>query len=346
MTQQHGPVLSETKMNLPAKPLRKRRTLEEMQALAVARGGRCLSDHYVNTATHLEWECAMGHRWRATPASVIQHSSWCRVCASKEPRRSRITMDDMQARARVHGGRCLSDAYNGAHTPLEWECAKGHRWFARPRKVKEGVWCPACTVLGRPRLLLANFQHLADERGGRCLSEEYGGYRAPLEFECAAGHRWTTTANSVCSGNWCPQCYRELWYDSIDEMRALAASHGGECLSQTYENSYQPLRWRCAQGHEWDAPAQSTKRHWCRQCFHERRKLGIERMREIAASHGGRCLSDVYVTSEHRLQWECRMGHVWSTTPQIVQAGHWCPLCANLAQSKKRTSRRKFDFEG
>jgi hypothetical protein len=333
-------------MNQSNKRSRVRHTIEEMQALAASRGGRCLSAQYVDTRTHLEWECAKGHRWWATPASVKNQSSWCGICAKKKPRSLRITIDDMQTRAGVRGGRCLSEAYKGARTPLEWECAAGHRWFAQPKKVKDGVWCPACTVRGRPRLLLADIQRLAGDRGGRCLSGEYTGYQAPLEFECAADHRWITTANSICSGSWCPQCYRELWYGSIDEMRALAASHGGECLSQTYENSYRPLRWRCARGHEWDAPAQSVTRHWCRPCFHEGRKLGIERMHEVAASRGGRCLSDIYVTSEHPLQWECRLGHVWSTTPQIVQAGHWCPLCANLAQSRKRTSRRKYDFEG
>ncbi|WP_134170909.1 hypothetical protein [Paraburkholderia caballeronis] len=320
-------------------------TIEKMQAVAAERGGRCLSVQYVNSITALEWECAHGHRWSAIPGSVVR-GSWCGTCARKKPRRLRITLDDMQVRAEAHGGRCLSEAYQGARTPLEWACAEGHRWFAMPSRIKEGQWCPACTVRGRPRLLLADIQRMAEARGGRCLSGEYTGNHAPLQFECATGHRWLASASSLHRGSWCPWCYQGLWYDTIDEMHALAASHGGECLSGKYENTYQPLRWRCANGHEWDAPAHTVKRHWCKRCFHERRRLGIDRMREIAASHGGRCLSEVYLSIRHSLQWECRWGHVWSTKPAIVLGGHWCPLCANLAQSKKRSKRLKYDFEG
>lgn len=47
------------------KRTRERHTLEEMRALAAARGGRCLSTEYVNTSTHLLWECANGHQWKA-----------------------------------------------------------------------------------------------------------------------------------------------------------------------------------------------------------------------------------------------------------------------------------------
>jgi hypothetical protein len=129
-------------------------------------------------------------------------------------------------------------------------------------------------------------------------------------------------------------------------MRSLALRHGGECLSDSYENQFQPLRWRCAKGHEWTSPAIVAKRHWCMRCYRERRKHGIEKMREIAIPNGGRCLSDVYVSTHHPLEWECRLGRVWSTKPLLVLRGCWCPLWANLDRSKKALKRVKWDFEG
>ncbi len=95
---------------------------------------------------------------------------------------------------------------------------------------------------------------IAAARGGRCLSAEYVTDTA-LEWECAEGHRWFASAGNVKKGTWCRQCYDERRSNTISAMRALAASHGGECLSQAYENQSQPLRWRCANGHEW------TSRH-------------------------------------------------------------------------------------
>ncbi|SAL32159.1 hypothetical protein AWB73_02846 [Caballeronia turbans] len=168
----------------------------------------------------------------------------------------------------------------------------------------------------------------------------------PLLFECAAGHRWHTAYKYIQGGSWCWQCYCERSRDGIDKMRALAESHGGKCLSETYENQMQPLRWRCKQGHEWESPAIVAKQHWCMRCYRERRRLGIEKMHELAASRGGRCLSEVYVSTFHPLQWECHLGHRWTAQPQGLLRGSWCPLCANLARSKKHVKRRKYDFEG
>lgn len=56
-----------------------RLTLEEMRKLAAARGGKCLSDKYINAHSKLLWECAHGHRWKSEPCSV-QAGKWCRKC--------------------------------------------------------------------------------------------------------------------------------------------------------------------------------------------------------------------------------------------------------------------------
>lgn len=257
-----------------------------------------------------------------------------------------LTIEAMQAIATARGGRCLSDKYVNNHTPLEWECAEGHRWFALPSNVKKhGSWCNACAVQNR-RLSLDDVQRAVAVHGGRCLSSEYINDLTPLEFECATGHRWQTTFRYIRIGRWCWNCRHEESRDTIEMMRALAAEHGGECLSERYENQRLPLRWRCAKGHEWTSLPTTAKKHWCMRCYRERRRLGIEMMREIAASRDGHCRSEVYVTTRHPLTWECRLGHVWSTRPASVLRGHWCPLCANLERSRNMSKRLKWDFEG
>lgn len=59
---------------------RVKNSLEEMQEIARSRGGKCLSEKYINIITKLEWECAEGHRWWATPNNVIKLNSWCAKC--------------------------------------------------------------------------------------------------------------------------------------------------------------------------------------------------------------------------------------------------------------------------
>ncbi len=115
--------------------------IEKMRDLARARGGRCLSQEYVNSNTRLEWECEQGHRWRAVPRTVSA-GSWCPICA----RNQRLTLEEFQTLARRRGGKCLSSEYKNKETKLRWRCSLGHDWFAKPGDVKKGSWCRKCAI--------------------------------------------------------------------------------------------------------------------------------------------------------------------------------------------------------
>jgi hypothetical protein len=58
-----------------------------MRAIAKNRGGKCLSEDYINNHTKLKWQCAEGHTWLATPRDVVR-KTWCPQCANK--RKGRI----------------------------------------------------------------------------------------------------------------------------------------------------------------------------------------------------------------------------------------------------------------
>jgi hypothetical protein len=63
-----------------------RLSIEEMQALAGSRGGKCLSKRYVNNRTPLKWRCAKGHVWKASPNMIKpsgygERGTWCPTCA-------------------------------------------------------------------------------------------------------------------------------------------------------------------------------------------------------------------------------------------------------------------------
>jgi hypothetical protein len=189
-----------------------RLTLDEMKGIAVARGGLCLSDEYVNSSTHLLWQCEEGHQWRATPNSV-KKGSWCRLCwAQKQARVGGLSLPAMQALAASRGGLCLSDEYVNHDTHLLWQCVKGHRWTTTPRTVKTGRWCPVCWAERRGtvrRLDLPAMRALAASRGGLCLSDEYVNSSTHLLWQCEEGHQWRAIPSSVRSGTWCPACWSE-----------------------------------------------------------------------------------------------------------------------------------------
>ena len=81
----------------------KKLNIQALTCLAIERGGRCISQVYVNSTMPLLWECATGHRWSAVPGSIRKGSS-CHECAGVR----RGTLEEMQRLAESRGGRCLS----------------------------------------------------------------------------------------------------------------------------------------------------------------------------------------------------------------------------------------------
>lgn len=60
---------------------------------------------------------------------------------------SELSIDDMRRAAEFRGGKCISEdmTTGDLDTPLDWECAFGHKFRATPRTVlKGGHWCPEC----------------------------------------------------------------------------------------------------------------------------------------------------------------------------------------------------------
>lgn len=56
--------------------------IEDMRQAAEFRGGKCLSEQMTkgDLATKLEWECAFGHRFKASPALILLGGHWCEEC--------------------------------------------------------------------------------------------------------------------------------------------------------------------------------------------------------------------------------------------------------------------------
>ncbi|MDW5415486.1 hypothetical protein R6242_02740 [Iodobacter sp. CM08] len=74
---------------------RRYHTLEHMQSLAASRGGVCLSTHYTNVKTKMEWQCQRGHIWMAKADNLLI-GHWCPQCAIL----SRITVPGSKCRAK------------------------------------------------------------------------------------------------------------------------------------------------------------------------------------------------------------------------------------------------------
>jgi hypothetical protein len=302
-----------------------RLNIQEMRRLASSRGGECLSTAYVNTDTKLRWRCSKGHEWEATPGGVKHSKAWCPVCAGLTP----LSLTEMQEIAASRGGECLSAEYKNSTTKLHWQCSKRHEWMATPLSVKhQKSWCPVCG--GSHQLTLDTMRQFAEARGGKCLSSAYKNTKTKLRWRCADGHEWDAVASNVINQNsWCPKCAGKARL-TLDDLRKIAASRGGKCLSTVYENALTNLRWRCAKGHEWEATPSSIKNGdtWCLICSGSA-PLTLNDMKELAESRGGKCISETYTNSQSKLHWKCGDGHEWfAPAVAIRNSGYWCPRCS------------------
>jgi hypothetical protein len=248
--------------------------------------------------------------------------------------KTKYALEDMKRLAHEYGGECLSDAYANTKTKLHWQCSEGHMWAAIPDSVLRGHWCEVCGNVRQGRMKaksIENAQSLAKARGGECLSKKYKNNSTPLHWKCGTcSHEWDATESSVQQGKWCPKCAGRLSpEEALAELRILAAQKGGECLSECYLGARAKHRWRCAEGHEWEAPRYSIQAGtWCKKCAGNER-LTLEDMQDTARKFGGVCLSTEYINIDEQLQWCCAEGHEWWAVGYHVRAGHWCPTCAS-----------------
>lgn len=323
-------------------------SIEDMRRIATEKGGLCLSELYVNQLTKLKWQCAEGHVWETLP-KYIRKGTWCPTCARKSENRKKVatklSIDDMRIVAEERGGKCISDEYIALNKKLKWKCEEGHVWEAVPSNVRNGSWCPTCARQNQfnrkvPILTIDGMKKMAEELGGKCLSETYTNSVTKLKWECEEGHIWEATPTQLRQkGTWCPTCAQRNFgkYQQYDMgfIKKLAEDRGGKCLSDVCASAYEKLSWQCEKGHIWEtAPINIVNGSWCAHCA-GKHKYSIEKMHEIASERGGKCLSATYKNVFTKISWECSNGHHFDSIPKHIINGHWCPNCTNYLNEER-----------
>ncbi len=259
------------------------------------------------------------------------------------PRR-RYTLDDLQEYASRSGGKCLSKEYIDLSTPIKWRCKKGHTWDADFQIIRQGGWCRQCERQKKKEYALENIKKIVAKHGFKCLSTEYINDSTKLQFQCPEKNIWFASPNNIKNGSKCRKCSDKLSglnkRDTIETYHKLARKRGGKCLSTVYITNTTKLKLQCDKGHVWQTSAVNIKTgRWCPKCSYvirsENQKDSIEMYQKIAKERGGKCLSKVYVQSHARLQFQCSLGHKWSTVAIQVKRGSWCARCGHDSRRKK-----------
>jgi len=121
------------------------RELEEIQEIAISRGGKCLSVVYTGVDNKMEFVCENEHHFTTTPWR-IKLGNWCRECfyLERAGASQRLDSNEMHQIAEEKVWECFTGEYKNARTKLTWKCTKGHIFDRTLAHVKEGRGCPTC----------------------------------------------------------------------------------------------------------------------------------------------------------------------------------------------------------
>ncbi|MBS1765480.1 MAG: hypothetical protein JSS90_10990 [Bacteroidetes bacterium] len=192
----------------------KHERLDELKLYAEKRKGKCLSLKYTNLLAKYKWECENGHVWKQLFGN-LKKGGWCAIC--KKQKEQQIHFAKLKSFVAKKGGRCLSSEYKNGTSLMTFQCKNGHVWKSPPQNIKFGYWCPSCA--GNTKLTLAQFQKIAKQKGGKCLSEKYINKDTHLKFQCSKKHIWTASPRNIKNGTWCPVCAKPIKSD-IDKFKA------------------------------------------------------------------------------------------------------------------------------
>jgi hypothetical protein len=248
--------------------------IEMLKKHAKKKGGKFLSQNYINSNTPVKWQCREGHIWMAPAFSVLKKDSWCGKCYHKGRKDSEKGMKirlnalkKLNAIANKKGGKCLSEDYENKHSVLQWKCKAGHTWSMQATSISKGEWCKQCRRDEICSTELIKLQQLAKTKKGKCLSPTFSRIDVKLKWQCQLGHMFLMTPKAVKQGCWCRKCFNQNRRLSIQDYIAIAKKHGGKLLSKEYINSHTEMHWQCKEGHRWKTKPYYVKQgSWCPVC--------------------------------------------------------------------------------
>lgn len=228
--------------------------LSDLQEYALTKEGMCLANIYIDNRTKVKWQCKEKHIWEAD-WSNIKSGKWCPICVGRK------NIEDLRVFALEKGGLLISETYTNAKLKYRWQCRENHIWEESWNKVRQN-WCLECS--GK-KTIIQDLKSFAENKRGRCLSEQYINVSTHYVWQCDKKHVWDAVWYSIRSGSWCPYCYGRYVY--LFDLQEFVKKHDGKCLSDTYIKAKTKYIWQCKNHHVWEDTWSNIKSgRWCTRC--------------------------------------------------------------------------------
>ena len=315
------------------------KTIDELRAIAEARGGKLMSQSFSNVDAAYDFECSRGHQFSNRYTHVVGRGQWCPTCnkgskseelarvafqhvfgvpfPKKRPewlrndRGSQMELDGFAEVLRIafeyQGIQHFSKSFFGASVKQRIKDDKKKLELCRNHQVK--LFYLTYEV---------NHQDFVQEIKRQCL-----------EFEIE-----TSGLNFTDEVDFDKAYIRD---DRLVKLKILLEKKNVEVVSTKWIGVKDKYKFRCLTcGHEWEAQGtaffNSRRIAGCDSCARSKagqsRLLGIGHLDSFAKSFGGECLSKEYFGRKHKYQWRCKAGHVFlGDFNNMKFRNKFCPIC-------------------
>lgn len=157
------------------------------------------------------------------------------------------------------------------------------------------------------------------------------------EWICSRGHVWGASPKSRLQNRDCPVCTGRLVVVGVNDLATTHPELAGEIAigdptSVTSRKSVK-FRWRCKEGHEWDAVVYGrASGSGCPTCAGKTVLAGFNDFAsaqpDLALEAYGWDPATVTAGSHKKCEWLCPDGHIYDATVPHRIEGKGCPYCA------------------
>jgi len=295
------------------------------------KGWTWIGGEYLGATTKVHIRCDKGHKVWKTP-HIIKGKNGCARCSGNHTDKQ-VHTEELNEIITGRGGTWVSGEYEGGESRLTIRCSGGYTWQPTVARIKARDWCPHCSGNVRdPYYHERELLLMITERSGKWISGEYTGCGGKITVECLLGHQWTSRADVIKRGCWCPRCSgncRDITYHT-EIIRDIIAKRSAVWVGGEYVNRDSRITIDCKHGHMFEIAACNLKAgHWCAKCYGNSndKEMHTQRLLDIIKYREGTWIDGEYVNSHIKITIKCKEGHDFMMAPDCIKNEQWCPQC-------------------
>lgn len=236
------------------------------------------------------------------------------------------------------------DFVAGSNKRVSWKCSNGHTWETSiQNRTRKGQGCPYCSgvrISVGVNDLGSTHPLVAIEADGWDPQKFRASHELLMNWKCPKGHEYQARIADrirwkkgclVCSGR-----NKTL----TDEFPSLAAEADGWDPAQTHIGSQQVKKWKCPNGHSFNATVhkRTSRGDGCPYCYGRYPIIGETDLatmnpnlaKEWHPTLNGELTPKLFTASSgKKVWWLCKEDHAWDALISNRSKRIGCPVCAN-----------------